>query len=87
MQPGSDNDHSPPSNAQGQEFVGAILPLPLSTCIPVAGLLSFTLSKNTNIEIYKPIILLLLHGCETWSLTLWEEQIESVREQTAEENR
>jgi hypothetical protein len=32
------------------------------------------LSKNLNIRIYKTIILpLVLHGCETWSLTLREE--------------
>ena len=32
------------------------------------------LSKNLKIKIYKTIILLVvLYGCETWSLTLWEE--------------
>jgi hypothetical protein len=32
------------------------------------------LSKNIKIRIYKTIILpLVLYGCETWSLTLWEE--------------
>jgi hypothetical protein len=31
------------------------------------------LSKNINIRIYKTIILpVVLYGCETWSLTLWE---------------
>jgi hypothetical protein len=31
-------------------------------------------SKNTNIKIYRTIILsLILYGCETWSLTLKEE--------------
>jgi len=33
------------------------------------------LSKNLNIKIYRTIILpVLLYGCETWSLTLREEQ-------------
>jgi hypothetical protein len=33
------------------------------------------LSKNLKIRIYKTIILpLVLYGCETWSLTLREEQ-------------
>jgi hypothetical protein len=33
------------------------------------------LSKNVNIRIYKTIILsvVVLYGCGTWSLTLWEE--------------
>jgi hypothetical protein len=32
------------------------------------------LSKNTKIKIYRTIILpFVLYGCETWSLTLWEE--------------
>jgi hypothetical protein len=31
------------------------------------------LSKNTKIKIYRTIILLVLYGCETWSLTLREE--------------
>jgi hypothetical protein len=32
------------------------------------------LSKNVKIRIYKIIILrVVLYGCETWSLTLWEE--------------
>jgi hypothetical protein len=32
------------------------------------------LSRNVNVEIYKTIILLVvLYGCETWSLTLREE--------------
>jgi len=32
------------------------------------------LSKNIKIKIYRTIILpLVLYGCETWSLTLWEE--------------
>ena len=32
------------------------------------------LSKNLKIKIYKTIILpVILYGCETWSLTLWEE--------------
>jgi hypothetical protein len=31
------------------------------------------LSKNTNIKIYRSIILFVLYGCETWSVTLREE--------------
>ena len=32
------------------------------------------LSKNLNVKIYKTIILaVVLYGCETWSLALWEE--------------
>jgi hypothetical protein len=32
------------------------------------------LSNDKKIEIYRTIILpLVLYGCETWSLTLWEE--------------
>jgi hypothetical protein len=32
------------------------------------------MSKNINIKICKTIILpVVLYGCETWSLTLWEE--------------
>jgi hypothetical protein len=31
------------------------------------------LSKNTKIKIYRTIILPVLHGCETWSLTVREE--------------
>jgi hypothetical protein len=32
------------------------------------------LSRNIKVKIYKPIILsVVLYGCETWSLTLWEE--------------
>jgi hypothetical protein len=39
--------------------------------------------KNVKVRIYKAIVLpLVLYGCETWSLTLWEEQ----GEQDAEEN-
>jgi hypothetical protein len=41
------------------------------------GLSSSLLSKNIKIKIYKTIILLVvLYGCETWSLTLTEKQIE-----------
>jgi len=32
------------------------------------------LSKNLKIKIYRNIILTVLYGCETWSLTLWEER-------------
>jgi hypothetical protein len=32
------------------------------------------LSKNTKFKIYRIILLhIVLYGCETWSLTLWEE--------------
>jgi hypothetical protein len=32
------------------------------------------LSRNVKVKIYKTIILpVVLHGCETWSLTVWEE--------------
>jgi len=41
----------------------------------VQNLLSSSfLSKNLNIKIYRTIILPVLHGCETWSLTLREER-------------
>jgi hypothetical protein len=31
-------------------------------------------TKNTNIKIYRTIILPInVYGCETWSLTVWEE--------------
>ena len=46
-----------------------------NTCYhSVQNLLSSRLlSKNLKIKIYKTIILpVLLYGCETWSLTLWE---------------
>jgi len=33
------------------------------------------LSKNVKMKIYRTIILpVVLYGCETWSLTLWEER-------------
>ena len=33
------------------------------------------LSKNLKIKIYRTVILpAVLYGCETWSLTLWEER-------------
>jgi len=33
------------------------------------------LSKNLKVKIYRTIILpVVLYGCETWSLTLWEEK-------------
>ena len=35
---------------------------------------SSLLSKNLKIKIYRTIILPVLYGCETWSLTLWEER-------------
>jgi hypothetical protein len=32
------------------------------------------MSKNVKLRIYTTIILsVVLHGCETWSLTIWEE--------------
>ena len=37
------------------------------------NLLSLLLSKNLKIKIYRTIILPVLYGCETWSLTLREE--------------
>ena len=42
----------------------------------VQNLLSSSLlSKNLKIKIYRTIILpVVLYGCETWSLTLWEER-------------
>jgi hypothetical protein len=44
--------------------------------LSVQNLLSSSLlSKNINIKIYRTIILpVVLHGCETWSLTLREER-------------
>ena len=48
-----------------------------NTCFhSVRNLLSSRLlSKNLKIRIYIIIILpVVLHGCETWSLTLWEER-------------
>ncbi|KAJ4439816.1 hypothetical protein ANN_07944 [Periplaneta americana] len=35
---------------------------------------SSLLSKNVEVRIYKTVILLVLYGCETWTLTLREEQ-------------
>ena len=36
---------------------------------------SSLLSKNLTIKVYRTIILpVVLYGCETWSLTLWEER-------------
>jgi len=42
----------------------------------VQNLLSFSLlSKNIKIKIYTTILLpVVLYGCDTWSLTLWEER-------------
>jgi len=38
-------------------------------------LYSYLLSKNLNIKIYRTVILpFVLHGCETWSITLREER-------------
>ena len=45
---------------------------------------SSLLTKNTKIKIYRTIILpVVLYGCETWSLTSWEER---AGEWGAEEN-
>ena len=51
----------------------------------VQNLLSSTwLSKNTKIKIYRPTILPdVLHGCETWLLTLREEHRLTVFENQA----
>jgi len=44
-------------------------------CHSVQNILSYSLvSKNIKIKIYRNIILpLVLYGCETWSLLLWDE--------------
>jgi hypothetical protein len=53
--------------------------------ISVQNLPSRLLSKNSEINIHKTIILgVALRGCETWYLTLKEEQIEGVRAHGAE---
>jgi folylpolyglutamate synthase/dihydropteroate synthase len=45
------------------------------------------LSKNVRVTLYKTVILHnVLYGCQTWSLTLREEQRQDVREKGAEEN-
>jgi hypothetical protein len=45
------------------------------------------LSRNLKVKIYKTIILPdVLHGCETWSLTLREEHRLGVFENGAEDN-
>jgi hypothetical protein len=36
--------------------------------------LSHLLSRNVKVEVYKTVILTVLYGCETWSLTLREER-------------
>jgi hypothetical protein len=54
----------------------------------VQNLLSSLLSKNVKMRIYKTIILLMvLYGCETWSLTLREEHRLRVFENRVFENR
>jgi hypothetical protein len=35
---------------------------------------SSLLSKNVKIKVYRTVILLVLHGCETWLLTFREER-------------
>jgi len=44
--------------------------------LSVQNLLSSRLlSKNLKIKVYRTVILpVVLYGCETWSLTLWEER-------------
>jgi hypothetical protein len=45
------------------------------------------LSRNIKIRIYKPIILpVALYGCETWSLTLREENRLRMFKNSVEEN-
>jgi hypothetical protein len=45
------------------------------------------LHKKLKIKIWKTVILpVVLYGCETWSLTLGEEYIESFWEQNVEED-
>jgi hypothetical protein len=58
-----------------QEEIKRRLNLGNACYLSVQNLLSSRLlSKNVKIRIYKTIILpLVLHGCETWSLTLREE--------------
>jgi hypothetical protein len=42
--------------------------------IASGNLLYCLLSENVKVKIYKTIMLpVVLYGCETWSLTLWEE--------------
>jgi len=41
-------------------------------CYYSAKNISFHLSRNVNIKIYKIILFFVLNGCETWSLTLRE---------------
>jgi len=53
--------------------------------IPFKLLSSHLPSKTLQIKIYRALILhIVLYGCETWCLTLREEQIEDVWEQGAE---
>jgi hypothetical protein len=50
-------------------------------------LASRLLSRNVKVRIYKTIILLVvIYGCETWSLTVREEHNLWVLEQVVEEN-
>jgi hypothetical protein len=59
-----------------KEEIKSRLKLGNACCHSVQNLLSSSLlSKNLNIKIYRTIILpVVLYGCETWSLTLREEQ-------------
>jgi sorting nexin-29 len=58
------------------EEIKSRLKLGNACCHSVQNLLSSRLlSKNTKIRVYRTIILpVVLYGCETWSLTLKEEQ-------------
>jgi hypothetical protein len=48
-------------------------------CDCTAVVLVLDLKNNLKIKIYRTIILpVVLYGCESWSLTLWEEQAEGV---------
>ena len=59
-----------------QEEVKCRLKLGNACYYSVQNLLSSSLlSKTLKIKIYRTIILpVVLYGCETWSLTLWEER-------------
>jgi hypothetical protein len=63
-----------------QEEIKSILKSENACCHSVQNILSFSLlSKHLKIEIYRTIILrVILYGCETLSLTLWEERRLSV---------
>jgi len=58
-----------------QEEIKSRLKSGNACCNSVMNILSSSfLSNNKNITVYRNIILpVVLYGCETWSLTLWEE--------------